>query len=249
MAGKKETIIVGGFLGLIHAGGAVWDYIQYPLGFHLMGYDVYYLEDTRLFPIYTTEWNNSKPTIKRLKSIMEAFGLGDKWIYRDEVTQTVYGKSEKEYQELCRSADVLINISCANVMRDEYRRIPVRVLLDSDPMFTQIQINTQQSFTLEQGSLKDLADMHTHHFTFGENIHQDDCLIPREPFSWKVTRQPVCLDYWKKDLPLMKDAPFTTLMNWKAGKTLMYDGKTWGQKDLTFPISTWRPYTAASGTR
>jgi hypothetical protein len=236
MPEKRKTIIVGGFLGLIHAGGAVWDYIQYPLGLHLMGYDVYYLEDTMMFPVYGSEWNNSRPTIDRLGSVMTDFGLGDRWIYRDEVTQKVYGMSEKHYKDLCKRADMLINISCANVIREEYSKIPVRILLDSDPMFTQVQINSDQSFTKAQGNLKALADWHTHYFTFGENINRADCLIPGTPYSWKPTRQPVCLDRWDSAILLPPGAPYSTLMNRKAGKPLVYNGESWLQKDATFPI-------------
>lgn len=236
MISSKPTIIVGGFLGFIHAGGAVWDYIQYPLGFYLMGYDVYYIEDTRLFPVYTDDWQNSQPTIQRLKSIMESFGLGDRWVYRDEVTNTIYGKSEKEYNEICKQADIFLNVSCANVMRDEYLGIPTRILLDSDPMFTQIQMNSAQSFTSGKSDLAELANLHTHHFTFGENINNKDCLIPNTAFDWQVTRQPVCMSYWENIKTPKKADPFTTLMNWKAGKPLKYDNKNWGQKDITFPL-------------
>ena len=236
MTKSKTTIIVGGFLGLIHAGGAVWDYIQYPLGFYLMEYDVYYVEDTRIFPIYTDNWNNSIPTVKRLKKIMDSFGLNDRWIYRDETTQTIYGKSEKEYKEICKRAEVFLNVSCANVIREEYSQIPVRILLDTDPMFTQIQIESGQSFTSKTSSLYELSNWHTHHFTFGENINGKDCFIPKTPFKWQVTRQPVCIDYWGNCRKPADIAPMTTLMNWKAGKPLSYNGQTWGQKDRTFPI-------------
>ena len=236
MIKSKTTIIVGGFLALFQAGGAVWDYIQYPLGLHLMGYDVYYIEDTKLYPIFTSIWNDSKPTIKRLQSIMESFGLQNRWIYRDEATNKIYGKSEKEYIEICNRAEIFLNISCANVAREEYSKIPVRILLDSDPMFTQIQINSGQSFTEEESSLANLADWHTHHFTFGENINKEDCLIPKTNFDWQVTRQPICLDFWENKKTPMKSAPFTTLMNWKAGKPLIFNHQTWGQKNITFPL-------------
>jgi hypothetical protein len=157
-------------------------------------------------------------------------------MYRDEVSQSIFGKSKNEYLEICKNADIFINISCANVMREEYANIPVRILLDTDPMFTQIQIESDQSFTSKEGNLKAFALAHTHHFTFGENIHSDDCLIPNQYFSWKVTRQPICLDWWKISALSYEKSPFTTLMNWKAGKTLDFEGKTWGQKDLTFPV-------------
>lgn len=236
MTERKKTILVGGFLGLFQAGGAVWDYVQYPLGLYLMGHDAYYLEDTMMYPVYSSEWNNSKPLIDRLRGIMKSFGLEDRWIYRDEVTQTFYGKTEREFRNICQRADIFLNVSCANVIRDEYASIPVRIMLDSDPMFTQIQMVSGQSFTTDKSRLMEMANWYTHHFTFGENINHDNCLIPQTPFQWKVTRQPVCLDFWKPECNPPVDAPFTTLMNWKAGKKLMYNGQTWGQKDVTFPM-------------
>ena len=236
MKNSKYTIIVGGFLGLINAGGAVWDYIQYPLGLHLMGHDVYYFEDTRMFPIYESSWNDSKKTVSRLKSIMESFGLGDRWVYRDEVTASIYGKTMQEFENICSTADIFLNVSCANVMREEYEQIPVRILLDTDPMFTQIQINTGQSFTSENSLLKDLSERHTHHFTYGENIHKKNSLIPPSSFKWHTTRQPICLKFWKSSKLSEATPAFTTLMNWKAGKSLFYDNQNWGQKDVMFPF-------------
>jgi hypothetical protein len=154
----------------------------------------------------------------------------------DELTQQFFGKSKGEYLEICKAADIFINVSCANVIREEYSNIPVRILLDTDPMFTQIQINSDQSFTSGKGNLKELAQWHTHHFTFGENIFGKDCLIPRGEFSWVTTRQPICMDFWNFKEPSSTKPYFTTLMNWKAGKKFQYAGQNWGQKDVTFPL-------------
>lgn len=236
MTERKSTILVGGYLGLLQAGGAVWDYIQYPLGLLKMGYDVYYLEDTMMYPVFSKEWDNSKQVIERLQGIMKSFGMEKRWIYRDEVTHSLFGQSEIEYRDICGRADILLNVSCSVVRRPEYDPIPVRILLDTDPMFTQLQMVTSQSFTSETSHLMDLARWHTHHFSFGENIGRDHCLIPPTPFDWKTTRQPVCLEYWDHRVPVPADAPFTTLMNWRAGKQLVYNGMTWGQKDITFPV-------------
>ncbi|MEB2778195.1 hypothetical protein SYJ56_22990 [Algoriphagus sp. D3-2-R+10] len=236
MINSKGTVVVGGFLGLLPIGGVVWDYIQYVIGFQWMGYDVYYLEDTKIYPVFGRVWNDSTDTVNRLREIMKYFGLEDRYIYRDELTQQFFGRSKREYLEICKAADIFINISCSNVIREEYSHIPVRILLDTDPMFTQIQINSNQSFTTDNGNLKELAQWHTHHFTFGENIFGKDCLIPRGEFSWVSTRQPICMDFWKyKELDLSKSS-FTTLMNWKVGKKLKFAGQDWGQKDVTFPL-------------
>ena len=233
---SKGTVIVGGFIGVLPAGGVTWDYIQYVLGFKKMGFEVIYLEDTRLYPIYqkaNERWDDSRPIIRNLMTIMERFGLGNNWIYRDEVTGSSYGMDMMLFQAACKRADFFVNISCSTVMRDEYAQIPNRILIDSDPMFTQIQLVTGQSFTEEQSSIKSLISSHNHLFTFAENIKDEKCLIPQSGFSFLPTRQPIALDYWPVK-PINADAPFTTLMNYSLGKTLVYDGQRWGQKDLEF---------------
>ncbi|MGI8757162.1 MAG: hypothetical protein ACR2MB_15175, partial [Acidimicrobiales bacterium] len=49
---NRLRILVGGFLGLLPAGGVAWDYVQYLVGLAALGHDVHYVEDTRLWPIY-----------------------------------------------------------------------------------------------------------------------------------------------------------------------------------------------------
>lgn len=231
-------IIVGGFLGIIPAGGVTWDYIQYPLGLSLLGHDVYYVEDTRLYPIYQkagSNWDDSSSCINHLKQVMTYFGMNDKWAYRDEATGKVFGLTEKKIKEICVSADVFINISCSTFLRDEYLKIPARILIDTDPMFTQIQYLSQQMFTPGRSTLREMINGHNYLFTFGENIGARDCKIPDCGLRWLPTRQPVALNYWKtKSNTSASHNSFTTLMNWTAGKTLLYENELWGQKDLEF---------------
>ncbi len=233
---KKLRIIVGGFLGLLPAGGVTWDYVQYPVGLAELGHDVFYIEDTRLFPIYQkarSGWNDCTSSVKYLAKTMEYFGLADRWAYRDEASGKCFGLSELQVLEIAKTADVFLNISCSTVMREEYARIPARILLDSDPMFTQIQILSQQKFTPGEANLKKAVDAHNYFFTFGENIGEEDCKIPTCDLNWRQTRQPICLDYWKSDLPKPASS-MTTLMNWTAGKNLEFEGESWGQKDVEF---------------
>ena len=234
----RLRIIVGGYIGLLPAGGVTWDYIQYPIGFAACGHDVYYIEDTRLWSIYQvdgSDWGDCTPNVAHLENVMDAFGLSDRWAYRDEASGRCFGLSEKRVQEICRTADLFVNISCSTFMRDEYRRIPRRALIDSDPMFTQVQYLSQQMFTPGEPALRAAIDAHTHLFTFGENIGADDCLMPDCGIKWRPTRQPIALDRWTPDpAPRREDAAYTTLMNWSAAPLLKYDGETWGQKNITF---------------
>ena len=230
-------IVVGGFLGLLPAGGVTWDYLQYPLGFAELGHDVYYIEDTCLWPIYQagSGGDDCSGNVRHLGAVMDTFELGDRWAYRDVVSDNWFGLDGHRVREICRSADVFVNVSCSTFLRDEYRDIPVRVLIDSDPMFTQIQCRTGDGFTAGSRGMLDLVRDHTHHFTFGENIGQPDCLVPDCGVRWRPTRQPVCLSHWAvTPLPTDDDAAFTTLMNWSAGKQLDFDGRKWGQKDVEF---------------
>ena len=235
----KLRIVVGGYIGLLPAGGVTWDYVQYPAGLAALGHDVYYVEDTRLWPIYQPEgsnWGDAASSVAHLRRVMDAFDLSSHWAYRDEASGETFGLSLERLNEICRTADVFINVSCSTYMRDEYRAIPARALIDTDPMFTQIQYLSQQMFTPGEPALRELVDAHNFHFTFGENVHGDDCRMPDCGINWRPTRQPVCLPHWRASAPpvLSNGTAYTTLMNWTAAKPLNYDGETWGQKNLEF---------------
>jgi hypothetical protein len=234
---ERLRIIVGGFLGLLPAGGVAWDYVQYPAGFAALGHDVYYVEDTRLWPIYQSPDGGGadcSPNVAHLAAVMSAFGLDGRWAYRDEASGACFGLTEGGWREVCRTADVFLNLSCSTPLREEYRTIPARALVDTDPMFTQIQYVSQDGFTPGAPAMRELVAGHTHHFTFGENVGAADCSVPECGVTWQPTRQPVCLDRWRPASPASADAPFTTVMNWASGKPLCVNGETWGQKDVEF---------------
>lgn len=234
MAHRDLRVIVSGYLGLLPAGGVAWDYAQYPRAFADLGCDVFYVEDTRLWPVYATEdQTDATPNARYLGVVMEAFGLGDRWAYRDEASGRTFGLGEAALADVYRTADVFVNVSCSTPIRPEIERIPVRVLIDSDPMFTQIQLETGALFTEGEAGLRALVDAHTHHFTFGENVGQPDCRVPEAGVTWIPTRQPICLDRWTPPTSEAEGA-YTTLMNWSAAPPLDYAGETWGQKNVAF---------------
>ena len=233
---SKLRIIVGGFIGLFPAGGVTWDYIQYPLGFAEMGHDVFYIEDTRLWPIFQSDDKGQVScalNVKHLSNVMNAFGLSNRWAYRDEISGTCFGMTEGQILDICKTANVFVNISCSTVMRKEYQSIPKRVLIDSDPMFTQIQYQTELMFTKGKSKMKELVDAHTHHFTFGLNIGAVDCRVPTDRINWVPTLQPICLSHWPvSKVPSRSDTTYTTVMNWNVAPPIEFDGETWGQKNV-----------------
>lgn len=236
---RKLRIIVSGFIGLYPTGGVTWDYIQYVLGLKQLGHDVYYIEDTGQYATYRISeraWDDPYDTVNYLKSVMESFGLADRWAYRCTYSRKCYGLSTGQVKEICSTADVFINVSAASVMRNEYQRIPARVLIDSDPMFTQLQSfeeptgNGDPNYATTPFTFND----YTHYFTFGENIGSPDCLIPQHGFKWQTTRQPICIQLWRNELTTPPKFAFTTVMNWSVRSKLEYGGKSYGQKDVEF---------------
>lgn len=235
---EKLRIIVGGYIGLYPTGGATWDYIQYPLGLKLLGHDVYYIEDTMQYPVFQESeksWDDASICVSYLKNVMEGFGFSGKWAYRDIASGQSFGMSDAAISELCSTADVLINISCSTYMRDEYLKIPKRVLIDSDPMFTQIQYALELSGE-RKTSTGLLLNTHNYLFSFGENIGEPDCLIPTFGLNWLKTRQPICLEWWKPVSITAVPAPlrFSTILNWSGQKQLIFNDQSWGQKDVEF---------------
>ncbi|WP_300596773.1 hypothetical protein [Niabella sp.] len=236
---EQLRIIVGGYIGLFPTGGLTWHYLQYLTGLKDLGHDVLYLEDTGQYSTYQKEnqdWDDATESIRYLKNIMEQHGFRERWAYRDIGSGACYGLSEDKIKEWMQTADIFINISGATSLRnDAYTRIPKKVLIDTDPMFTQVQYWQEAD---PEGSAREIREQYTwydYRFTFGENIGKPDCLVPMLNLEWIPTRQPVCLRYWVHHVARGGSRiVFSTVMNWSVRSDMVYAGQFWGQKNKEF---------------
>lgn len=235
---EKLKIVVGGFIGLFPTGGATWDYLQYPLGLKLLGHEVYYVEDTMLYPVYQTageKWDDCSFGVAYLKKAMEEVGLENNWAYRDVASGKIFGMSEAKFKSVCESADVFINVSSSTFLRDEYIKIPNKILIDTDPMFTQYQyFLKQEAGGREAQEATTYMKAHDLFFTFGLNIGQHDCRIPQFDFKWMTTKKPICLSFWDQPFSNKSKYGFTSIMNWTERPDFNYENETWGQKNKEF---------------
>ena len=235
---KKLKIVVGGYIGLYPTGGATWDYIQYPLGLKLLGHDVYYIEDTGQYPVYQLEekaWDDCSYCVSYLQNAMSETGMSDRWAYRDVATNKVFGLSEQKLKEVVETADVFINVSASTVLREEYLKIPVKILVDTDPMFTQYQYyKTQEEGGTKAAESEAFMKAHDLLFTFGLNIDAEDCRIPKFDFKWFTTKKPICIDFWNDVNESNKRFGFTSILNWTERPAFIYDSESWGQKNVEF---------------
>ena len=223
---SKLRVIVTGLIAQYPLGGVTWDYLQYVLGLSQLGHDVYYLEDTGLWPFNPQEGGVAKDcsfNVDYLASVMDRFGLQDKWLYRFPWQNQWYGLSEQKRKELIKTADLLINVSGTLANPEEYRSAKRLVYIDSDPVFTQVKLARGQV------DFQRMVDIHDVQFSFGECLSDK---VPETGHIWRPTRQPVVLAEWHPSVEHRN--VFTTVMNWTSYKPVTFDGQTYGQKDVEF---------------
>ncbi len=231
-------IVVTGLIGQYAFGGVTWDYMQYVLGFQKLGHEVWYLEDSSVWPydpVKQEPATDCSYNVGYLRRVMHEFDMGDRWIYRNGADGIYHGVSDTATAEkILRSADVLANVSGACWLREPTAAIPLKLFLDGDPMFTQID-----ALAPEKPAVGDHLRAHDRHFSFGLNIGQPGCHVPTAGMEWRPTVQPIALDWWER--PLMPATAeqvaygaWTTVMNWASYAPRAFEGETYGQKDIEF---------------
>ena len=224
-------IIITGLVGQYPFGGVIWDYLQYLLGFRSLGHKVLYLEDSGAWPydpVAGTITDDCSFALQSLHRIFTDFDLAESWVYRNGADGKFHGAGEKVAREWLRHGDLLVNVSSAGWLRDYDLRVGHRMFIDGDPMFCQIGL-LDGSNPLYAGRLRD----HDSHFTFGLSVGQPDCPVPVDGITWRPTVQPVAIDQWPV-APVSADGPWTTVMNWASYKPKVWEGRTYGQKNLEF---------------
>jgi hypothetical protein len=219
-------IVCSGYLVRYPLGGFSWHHLQYLVGLRSLGHDVTYFEDYG--------WPNScyDPTrnemtadpgcgITYLLGLLRPHGLDNRWSYLAE-DGTTHGMPRERLAQLCRECDVYFNLSNINWI-PELEECRCRVLVDTDPVFTQIGGH----------GLGGAFSRYHVLFSYGENVHRAGCDMPTGGVRWLPTRQPVVLDLWPVTIgePF---APFTTVMNWTAYGDREHEGRVYGQKDREF---------------
>lgn len=233
-------IIVSGLVGLQPVGGMAWHYLQYLIGLSRLGHDVYYHEDTWSWPynpVEKTYTSDGRYSARYIEKFFERFApaLSGRWHYVNLHSES-FGMDRSAFDEVARTADLFLNVSGACILPDTISPDCVKVFLDTDPGYNQIVLSERFPWSENVDRWCASVADHDQHFTFAENIHGPDCLIPRLGFDWKTTRMPIVLDLWE---PISRQrassAPWTTVMTWNAFKgRLLYEGVEYKSKGAEF---------------
>ena len=116
--------------------------MHYLVGLQRLGYDVWYIEDGGANPYdprVASVMMECGYNVGFLRRAMESHGLGGRWAYWDAIHDEWHGLSRDRVQCLYREADGLINLCGATQLRDEHLACPVRIMVDSDPIYEQIK--------------------------------------------------------------------------------------------------------------
>ncbi len=220
---KPLTIIVGGYIVAYPLGGMTWHHLNYLLGLHEMGHEVWFLEDSGSYsyPYNPTTWESSADSTygrAYLERTFSQYGLPLRYCYYSEFEDKHYGLTRDELSNLFRRADALICVSGVTPMRDTRPRPRRACVIDTDPVFTQLRMRTDGDFLNYYKQFDSVA-------TFGRLIGTSACPLPTHGFNWIPTNQPIALRHWPLTPAISK--AFTTIGKWDhtTDRNMEFNGK------------------------
>lgn len=223
-AAGRGIAIVSGILFWYPLAGVTYQFLHYLIGLRRLGFQVFYIEDSGRWlydPVQRAITGDPRTNIARVERVLRAHGFADAWAFRGAYPGgECFGMSYERVRQLYRDADVLLNVTGAQELREEHMQIKRRLYIETDPFGLQVKLH--QGDALLRANL----DAHDTCFTFGENIGQADCHVPVDR-TWWPTRQPVALELWATSEPPRTNS-YRTITTWhNEGKTVTYQGEVY----------------------
>jgi hypothetical protein len=222
---KPLTIVVGGYIVAYPLGGMTWHHLNYLLGLHELGHEVWFLEDSGSYsyPYNPVSWQTSVDSTygrEYLERTFAHYGLPKRYCYYSQFEDAHYGLSKSELDGLLTRADLLLCVSGVTPIRPERPRPRSIAVIDTDPVFTQLRMMHDVEFLNYYGQFDRVA-------SFGRLIGTAQCPLPTHNFQWIGTNQPISLRHWPSLAPT--GAEFTTIGKWEhtSDRNLEFNGKTY----------------------
>lgn len=227
-------------------GGGHWAwFLQYPLGLRALGHDVFWLE----LLLSSGDAGRDQRVIRAFFERVASYGLdgravvlvvtGTLDVQRFEACEVV-GASRLAVAETIRSADLMLNFSCAvrPPLLSLFRR---RALLDFDPGHLQVSALTWDLGFRDHDVL----------LTIGARVGAPDCPVPTLGFAWRTFEPLVYLPMWEAAPDPGPAAPFTSVTQWTweelawQGRLISVSKRAAYLEYLPLPRETRRPFELA----
>jgi hypothetical protein len=220
---KKLTIVVGGYIVAYPLGGMTWHHLNYLLGLHELGHEVWFLEDSGSYsyPYNPVTWESSADSTygrAYLERTFAEYGLPPRWCYYSEFEDKHYGLDKNGLHDLLKRADLMLCVSGVTPLRDSRPRSKRTAVIDTDPVFTQLRMRHDADFLNYYKQFDAVA-------TFGKLIGTPACPLPTHGIHWIGTNQPISLPHWP--VANHPSNAFTTIGKWEhtSDRNLEFNGK------------------------
>jgi hypothetical protein len=217
------NVVVTGYVARTPLGGMFWHYAQYLLGLRALGHRCLFVEDSENLR------GEPGPGVAYASRAFAALGLGTCWAFFDRPTGRWLGGGAERAESFVASADVLLNVSASTSLDELLGRIPVRVLIDTDPVFMQAKNRVLPGWL-------DRALAHQWFFSFGENLGGARTTAPHDGIPWQPTRQPVDLERWEVARG-RQNGRLTSILAWRS-----YAGVETGERRFGVKAESFEPY-------
>jgi hypothetical protein len=224
-------IIVNGSIVKFPTGGLVQFMMAYVVGLKKLGHEVYFIEKSEweyacfdMSQLIMTD--DCTYGLHFLQNLLKKYGLENKWCFFD-YKGNYYGMDQNHLTKLFNECDVYLDLEWGEWDQGS-ENVPIRVFIDGEPGWFQFKLSNMVS---EGQSLP----KYDYYFTDGFNIGDEGNIIPTVGIDWKKAWTPILIENPKLSYqPPSKNAPFSTVMNWKSHKEVTFNGKVYGQKNIEF---------------
>ena len=223
-------VVLGSYMVRYPLGGMLSWVLQYIVGFQQLGHDVHFVEkagypDSCYDPVRDVMSDDCSYGTRVVDSLLARFGLQGRWCFVD-VAGEYHGLSREQVQTAFESADVFVDMGTHGAWLAEAAKTPLRVLIDGEPAFTQMKMETR----LEAGEQLPAYDAY---YTTGRDIGTSRSTAPTAGRRWRPIFHPVLPELFS-EAPGTNGACFTTVMNWQSYEPVEFGGRSYGHKDVEF---------------
>jgi hypothetical protein len=223
-------IVISSCLFRYPLGGMMSWLLQYLVGLDRLGHDVWYVEKAArpndwFDPTRDAMGDDCSYGARAVGGLLARHGFGDRWHLVD-LAGGRHGAAKERIWAAFDGADLFIDMGGDHSWLEDTGRCAFRVLIDCEPGFTQMKMASR----LEAGERLPPYDFY---YTPGRNIGTDKSSVPTAGIAWRPLADPVVPDLFEVDAAT-PGAPFTTVMSWQSMRPRVYQGRTYGNKDLEF---------------
>lgn len=225
-------VVVSGLMVRHPVGGNLYAFFHYVLGLARLGHEVAYVEESAwpggcYDPVSGASGDDPGRGLAIVRQLFAEHGLSAPVLFFDPRTGRVHGAGRGELEALLADADLLLDVGGTCWAR-VWERCGRRVLVDLDPLFTQVG---------RFGGA--FLDRYHLHLSYGANLGRADCPIPTRGIAWRATVPPVVADLWSGGASgaargAGTPARYTTVTNWSSYEPVVFEGRRYGQKDEEF---------------